>query len=49
VAELIVLGLLCAIGVPFMVYVLIGTQLDLNRQKRAGEIDQKLHLTQWRA
>jgi len=24
----------CAVGVAFMVYVLIGTQLDLNRQKR---------------
>lgn len=32
--ALVALWSFCIVGVAFMVYVLIGTQLDLNRQKR---------------
>jgi len=35
-AEMIVLGAFCVIGIPFMLYVLIGTQRELNREKRAN-------------
>jgi hypothetical protein len=49
VVEIVVLGLFLAIGMPFMIYVLIGTQIDLNRQGRTYTPDQKLHLTMWRA
>jgi hypothetical protein len=49
VIEIVVLGLFLAIGMPFMIYVLIGTQIDLKRQGRAYTPGQKLHLTLWRA
>jgi hypothetical protein len=32
--EQVVLSAFCALGVAFMIYVLIGTQRALNRQKR---------------
>jgi hypothetical protein len=35
VVEKIVLCAFCAVGVAFMIYVLVGTQRALNRQKRA--------------
>ena len=34
--EMIVLGAFCAVGIPFMLYVLIGTQHELNRENRAS-------------
>lgn len=49
VIEIVVLGLLLAIGMPFMIYVLIGTQIDLSRHGRAYIPEQKVHLTLWRA
>jgi hypothetical protein len=33
----VVLSAFCALGVAFMIYVLIGTQRALNRQRRANK------------
>jgi hypothetical protein len=41
VVALVVLSTFCAFGIAFMIYVLIGTQRDLNRERRAKTLDQK--------
>jgi hypothetical protein len=48
VFEMVILSTFCAVGVAFMVYVLIGTQRDLNRaQKGADTQGQKSSSRPW--
>jgi hypothetical protein len=47
VVALAVLSAFCALGVAFMIYVLIGTQRDLNRQRRANTQGQKSSSRHW--
>jgi hypothetical protein len=47
VVALVVLSAFCALGVAFMIYVLIGTQRALNRERRAETQDQKSFSRRW--
>jgi len=47
VVALVVIKRVCALGVAFMVYVLIGTQRALNRQRRANTQGQKSSSRHW--
>ena len=47
VVALVVLSAFCALGVAFMIYVLIGTQRALNRQRRANTQGQKSSSRHW--
>ena len=47
VVEKVVLCAFGAVGVAFMIYVLIGTQRALNRERRAETQDQKSFSRRW--
>jgi hypothetical protein len=47
VVALVVLSAFCAFGIAFMIYVLIGTQRDLNRERRAKTLDRKSSSRHW--
>ena len=47
VVALVVVSAFCAFGIAFMIYFLIGTQRDLNSQKRANTQGQKSSSRHW--